>query len=104
MEPRTRRTRPNPDAVVAEDTLRVTSSYMGTEKHRAEVLQVRKFAVEPAYVRVNAGSTKNMGNYESLRVDVSISVPCYAEEIDKVVPLVADKVAQFLEDELKNYE
>jgi hypothetical protein len=77
---------------------------MGTEKHRAEVLQVRKFAVEPAYVRVNAGSTKNMGNYESLRVDVSISVPCYAEEIDKVVPLVADKVAQFLEDELKNYE
>lgn len=104
-EARTRRVRTaNPDALSSEETLTVVSSYGGKERNRQEKITVRKFLVEPAYVRVNAGSTKNMGNYESLRVDVSVSIPCYTEEIDKVLVVAADKAAAFLEDELANYE
>ncbi len=104
MEQRRRRGEGKPDLLTAEETVTVTSTYAGEERNRTEKLKVRKFLVEPAYVRVNAGMTKNMGNYESLRVDVSLTVPCYAEEIDKVFPTVADKASVFLQDELKNYE
>lgn len=106
MEQRKQRRRGEgkPDQVVAEEALTVTSIYGGEEGGRRERLSVRKFLVEPAYVRVNAGVTVNMGNYQSLRVDVSLSVPCYAEEIDKAVPAVADRVAFFLEEERKKYE
>jgi hypothetical protein len=35
-------------------------------------------------VGVDASFTKNMGNYESLRLGVSIHLPCYHHEIDEV--------------------
>lgn len=95
-----------PDVISAEETLNVTSAYGkdGKESARQERMNVRKFLVEPAYVRVNAGMTKNMGNYESLRIDVSLTVPCYTEEVDRVFPRVAERVSVFLQEELKNYE
>lgn len=104
MEVRKRRGAGQPDAMSGEETVNVSSTYGGKDNNRVEKLQVRKFLVEPAYVRVNAGMTKNMGNYESLRIDVSLSIPCYVEEIDKVFQVAADKASVFLQDELKNYE
>jgi len=104
MDGRRRRGEGKPDLLSSEETLYVTSTYGGEEHNRTEKLKVRKFLVEPAYVRVNAGMTKNMGNYESLRIDVSLTVPCYTEEITKVFPTVADRVSAFLEEEMKQYE
>jgi len=34
----------------------------------------------PAYVRVNAGVTKSVGKFESIRVDVSVEMPCAPDE------------------------
>lgn len=96
-----RRTRKAPQ--VESTVLKVMSSGFGIEKDEQRVIDVRKFETEPAYVRVNAGVTKNMGNYESLRLDVSISCPCYVEEIDQVQAVVADSVAEFLNAEIANY-
>ena len=98
-----RRTRKTPTVVEQGTVLKVMSCGFGVEKEDQRVLDVRKFETEPAYVRVNAGVTKNMGNYESLRLDVSISMPCYVEEIDEVQAIVADSVADFLDAEIKNY-
>lgn len=94
------------DVVSAEETLTVTTSHGKDDDgtRSTKKLRVRKFLVEPAYVRVNAGMTKNMGNFESLRLDVSLTVPCYAEEVDDVFPDVADRVSEFLEEELAQYE
>ena len=61
------------------------------------------FHVEPAYVRVSAGRTKNMGNYESLRVDVAITVPCYRETIDDTFDRVGDEVESMLDYEVSRY-
>lgn len=36
----------------------------------------RKFTSEPAEIRIDLGATLNMGNYESLRIGISLSVPC----------------------------
>jgi hypothetical protein len=79
------------------------ASGVGVAEEKRTVLEVRKFETDPAFVRVNAGVTKNLGNYESLRVDVSITAPCYVEEIDKVQKAIAEKVATMLDEEVETY-
>ena len=86
-----------------DTVLSVTSSGVGVDEDKRTVLEVRKFETEPAWVRVNAGVTKNLGNYESLRVDVSISAPCYVEEIEDVQKNVAGLVADMLDAEIEEY-
>ena len=39
------------------------------------------FKTEPAIVEASIGLTINLGNYESLRLDVGVKLPCYKEEI-----------------------
>lgn len=50
--------------------------------------------VEPSFVRVSAGKTINMGNYESLRLEVSISRACRPEDEDATFAEVAESVAE----------
>jgi len=54
----------------------------GPPEEEDEIIEVHRFVVTPAKVRVGLGLTLNMGNYESARVDVEVTVPCYAEEVD----------------------
>ena len=88
------------ETTVAEGRLTVRVTSVGTEKESNETIRVQKFEADPAYVRVNAGVTKNVGEYESLRVDVSISVPCYKEEIDEIIPVVGDMASDHLDQQV----
>ena len=74
-----------------------------SDERSDEVIQVRKFETAPAYVRVSAGATKNLGDYESLRIDVAVEVPCYYEEVDAVIDDVAQYVSSRLESEVIQY-
>lgn len=47
-----------------------------------EIIQVNKFVTEPAKVTVEYGLTINLGNFESAKVGVAVTVPCYFEELD----------------------
>lgn len=51
-----------------------------------------------AFVRVGAGLTINMQNFESLRIDVAVTVPCLPTELEEAYQeasqFVADKVAE----------
>lgn len=99
-----RRTRARRDVERTEEAvLTVRSSGVGIDEDKRKVIEVRKFETDPAYVRVSAGVTKNLGNYESLRVDVSLSVPCYTEEMEKVQKKVASLVADMLDEEVEQY-
>ncbi len=84
-------------------TINVTASGFGVDKNETKTISVVKFESEPAYVRANAGVTKSTGNYESLRVDISVSLPCYPEEVDEVLERVCDYVAVKLQSELDKY-
>lgn len=106
MAERKRRDRPaRPSVRQTEGTIRVSSTRAPGEPDENEVreIEVRRFETEPAYVRINAGVTKNLGNYESFRVDVSITMPCYVEELEGMTDAVSDRVADRLEDELKKW-
>lgn len=63
------------------------------EENESNQLEVMTFQVEPAYVRASFGLTINMGNYESVKCDVSVTLPCYVEEIPEALS-VAQKLAE----------
>jgi hypothetical protein len=67
---------------------------------KEELIKVTPFMTDPASVTVGAGVTKNMGNYESLRIFVQMTVPCYKEELDDIYPKVRDLVDKKLEAEM----
>jgi len=48
------------------------------EEHR---ILVDVFETAPAYAEASLGLTINLGNYESLRIDVGARIPCYKEEL-----------------------
>lgn len=60
----------------------------------------------PAKVKVTMGHTKNLGNFESLRIEVGIEVPCdnekevieatYESAFKWVDDKVAEKITEFL--------
>lgn len=47
-----------------------------------EIIEPAVFKTTPAIVTRGYGLTLNLGNYESARFDVSISMPCYPEDVD----------------------
>lgn len=49
---------------------------------KMELVSVQKFVTEPAKVSVDYGLTLSLGNYETARVGVAVTVPCYFEELD----------------------
>lgn len=48
------------------------------EEHQ---ILVDVFETEPATAEGSIGLTINLGNYESLRIDVGARIPCYKEEL-----------------------
>lgn len=70
-----------------------------------EVISVRKFETEPAYVSVSAGVTKAMAKkYEFLRLDVGVKIPCYTEEITEVEKMASSWVDDKLSAKLDEVE
>ena len=75
-----------------------TTEAYGNETVQEEILETRAFppGVEPEFVRVGVGKTINMGNYESLRIDVSVTSPCLPGErndkFEELAEFVADKL------------
>lgn len=59
------------------------SGSVESAKDESTVLAVHKFVTEPARVRVDLSSTINMGNYESVRVGVAVTLPVYVEEVEQ---------------------
>jgi hypothetical protein len=52
-------------------------------------IPIRPFIGSPAYVKYQYGVTINMGDYNSARVEVSLSMPCYVAEVDQTAEAVA---------------
>jgi hypothetical protein len=67
-----------------EKIMEVRKTMFGKEEVSNERIRIRPFVSNPASISVKAGVTINLGNYESGRVDVMLTMPCYPEEIDGV--------------------
>lgn len=74
------------------------------EQHEEEVIAVPAFAGPTGTVTVEGGITRNMGDFNSVRVRVAVTLPCYPEDseirrayehgsvmIDELLPMELDK-------------
>ncbi len=80
----------------------VTKTVGKKPESKEEMIDVQPFAVEPAHVYYAQGATVNLGNYNSGKIDVSISLPCYKEEVDLTFVLAKAWVVERFEAECKD--
>lgn len=71
------------------------------EETPPRTIQARYFATTPASVSASVGLTHNLGNYESVKVGVTVTLPCYSEEITPAIiearGIAEDAVAEMSE-------
>jgi hypothetical protein len=78
----------------------VTSTVLGKEKSTGKRIMIRPFVTSTASVSVKYGMTINLGDYESARVDVMITSPCYKEEIVPVYRQTRDLAENLIQREI----
>lgn len=98
---RTREARPL-ELETAQGTILVTRSCYGTQQESRETISVPIFNTSPARVRVVGSVTRNLGDYNSARVEVMVEVPCYPEdsEITRAYDYASSLVDKFIPQEL----
>ena len=82
----------------------VRKTLFGKETVSNERIRIRPFISAPASISVKAGITINLGNYESARVDVMLTMPCYPEEVDQVYEDTKDWVDSRVDHERRTIE
>lgn len=60
------------------------------------------FTSEPAIVTVKRGVTINMTNFEFLRIDVELSMPCTVDDVDDAYEKTLTWVKERLDKEMSN--
>ena len=101
--PLTARTRTRPLATISTSTeIRdhgaTVSQVDNTDKVEIPLENIKN----PGYVGVKGGITKNLGNFESARIEISISLPCHPsdagleETYQKATAFVDDLIAREL--------
>lgn len=86
---------------------RVSSRYVRARAGATEdtpvtyILGTQKFSTKPAVVRRGYGVTLNMGNYETARIDVSLELPCYVEDLEAADEWAAKWCEHRIEQEIR---
>lgn len=66
---------------------------------RTETLETPRFEGPVATVSVNVAHTKNLGNYESVKVGILVSLPCYVAELEEAYATASKVAGEFLDRE-----
>ena len=96
--PRARRRSRPLDVNTPQGTILLRRTVYGNETQTEESISVPVFHSDPARVRVGGGVTCNMGDYNSVRVDVQVELPALPEatEIQRAYLAASDMVEAFL--------
>jgi hypothetical protein len=87
---------------VPDATILVKRAAYGMENETRDTVRVPVFGTSSARVRVAGSITKNLGDYNSARVEVMVEVPCYPEatEIDRAYQWASSLIDQYIVTEL----
>lgn len=110
--PRTRKRKidvPPPEVKETEEGFRyIKRTAYGREEESNEKIRVPDLAAQlgntpPARVRIGGGLTRNLGDYNSARVDVMIELPCLPEisECRRVADLISAQLDELIPGELE---
>ena len=104
-EESTDQVQPEPITIETRDSIaEVRKTAFGKEEVSNERIRIRPFISQPASISVKAGVTINLGNYESGRVDVMLTMPCYPEEVDETYETVKQWVDARVDHERRTIE
>lgn len=88
-----------PRPQVQSPTIWVERTFPTGEQFEEKNLEARVFATQPAVVTAKLGKTINLGNYESIRIEVGVSLPCYAEEVEQGINVAAEICGRHIAEE-----
>lgn len=74
----------------------------GVPQTEEETIAIHRFATDATKIEVSLGLTLNLGNYESAKLSVGMTVPCYKEESDDAFEWAKNWIADRLKVEVKN--
>lgn len=74
--------------------------------HSEQTLLERRFPADtpPASVRVGVGMTIATAPFESLRIDVAVTLPCLASEVEDAYVQASEYAANFLNEEQSRWQ
>lgn len=87
------------DILSEEGLIEVSRTIVGKPVVKTEKIKVRPFAVHPAQVEVHKGAWFPTGEMRGAKLDITIRVPCYIEEILPVFKQVNKMVDVLMEKE-----
>ena len=96
------------ETVAGRTYTNVAASHKGEVYHETsseeEILHTRFAEGEhPAFVKFSAGMTINLGNFESLRIDCGVTLPCRPADIEATHQIASDFVAERVAEEETNW-
>lgn len=101
-----KRKRPAQEGKAATKTVSVRRSIAGdvrSDESETMPIEILPFESDPAYVRVANGVTKNLGDFESLRLEVAITYPCYPERVEETYEQVSELTYDLVNTELDKW-
>lgn len=93
----------DPNATAVESKIKVTVQRNKEDATTEErVLEVHNFATAHAMVKVHHGCTRQIADYDYMRCDIEVYMPCYREEVRTIMQEISDMVFMQLESEVKS--
>lgn len=92
------------EVIHEEGFVEVSSTVIGKTERKGSPLKVRPFVTTPAQVEVHMGTWFPTGEMRGAKLDITIRVPCYIEEISVVFKACRKLVDALMEREIKRME
>lgn len=81
-----------------------TTDTNGATEEKEEVVAENVYDQPTCNVGFTAGATRNMGNYNSIKVSVSLFMPCYPAEVDEVFEFAKEWVDKKMQETLDSLD
>lgn len=90
------------NGLVATSAEIVSRGEILAERHKEEIVERKKIEGPAASVGVNMGTTINLGNFQSARIDVQVTLPCAPEDVEATYKEVCDFARTHIREEAKS--
>jgi hypothetical protein len=89
------------EVISTEGCVEVTSTVLGKPQTKRKQIKIRPFVTVTAQVEVHKGAWFPTGDMRGAKLDITVRVPCYIEEIPEIYRSVNALVDKLMEKEYR---